>query len=127
MTENQIGDIIVELATRIHRKTGPGLLESIYEVILMHELRQLKLDVKQQIRIPIVYDRLRFTEGFRADLVVENKVIIELKCVEAINNAHKKQLLTYLRLTGLQLGYLLNFNLPLMKDGIYRTVNNLQE
>ena len=125
MTENEIGDIVVEVATRIHRKTGPGLLESVYEVLLGHELQRSGLKIARQAKIPIQYDAIRFEEGFRADLIIEDKVIIELKSVSSINDAHKKQLLTYLRLTGIRLGYLLNFNESLMKHGIHRTVNNL--
>lgn len=126
MTENEIGDIVVEVATLIHRKTGPGLLESVYEVLLGHELQRSGLQIERQVKIPILYDAIRFEEGFRADLIIEDKVIIELKGVSSINDAHKKQLLTYLRLTGLRLGYLLNFNDSLMKHGIHRTVNNLR-
>ena len=127
MEENEIGDCIVAAAIQIHRETGPGLLETVYEIILSHQLRQLGLDVKRQVAIPIEYRGLKFEEGFRADLVIENKVIVELKCVEKINNAHRKQLLTYLRLTGMHLGYLLNFSESLMKRGIFRTVNGLKE
>ena len=109
------------------RKLGPGLLEMVYEVILAHELQQRGLHVERQIPIGIKYQGLKFDEGFRADLIIENKVIVELKCVEKLNNAHKKQLLTYLRLTGMRLGYLLNFAEALMKDGITRSVNRLVE
>ena len=127
MKENQIGDRIVETATNIHRETGPGLLESVYEIILTHQLRECGLEVQRQVAVPIEYLGIKFSEGFRADLIIENKVIVELKCVEKINTAHKKQLLTYLRLTGMHLGYLLNFSAPLMKYGIHRTVNALAE
>ena len=115
MTENQIGKWIVDVAVQIHREMGPGLLERIYESILAYELRQRGLPVKRQLPIAIEYQGLKFDEGFWADLIVENKVIVELKCVEKLNNAHKKQLLTYLRLTGMKLGYLLNFSEALMK------------
>ena len=98
MEENKIGKYIVDTAVHIHRETGPGLLEIVYETILAHQLSQRGFDVKRQVAIPIEYRGLRFNEGFRADLIVENKVIVELKCVEKLNNAHKKQLLTYLRL-----------------------------
>ena len=127
MVENEIGTCIVDLAVQIHRETGPGLLETVYETILAHQLRQRGFQVQRQVTIPIEYRGLRFDEGFRADLIVENKVIVELKCVEKLNNAHKKQLLTYLGLTGLHLGYLLNFNESLMKDGSNRMVNRLVE
>jgi len=127
MIENEIGKNIVDIAVQIHRETGPGLLETVYEIIMVHQLRQRGLQVERQVAIPIEYRGIRFDEGFRADLIVENKVIVELKCVEKLNNAHKKQLLTYLRLTGMHLGYLLNFSESLMKNGINRTVNHLVE
>jgi GxxExxY protein len=106
MTENEIGAIIVDAAIRIHRELGPGLLESVYEVILAYELGQRGLSVTRQVPIPIRYKQMIFEEAFRADLVVESKVVVELKCLEQINEAHKKQLLTYLRLTGCKLGFL---------------------
>ena len=109
MNENEIGTYIVQAAVRLHRELGPGLLESVYEVLLAHRLRQEGLQVRRQVPIPIEFDGLRFEEGFRADLIVEGKVIVELKSVENVHPAHKKQVLTYLKLTGLRLGYLLNF------------------
>ena len=127
MQENVIGKSIIDLAVNIHRETGPGLLETVYEVILADQLQKQGFKVKRQVAIPIEYRGIRFEEGFRADLIVENKVIIELKCAEKLNNSHKKQLLTYLRLTGIHLGYLLNFSESLMKHGIHRTVNRLIE
>ena len=127
MLENEIGKYIVNTAIDIHQQTGPGLLEKVYEVILANQLHKQGLKVERQVAIPIDYDGIRFEEGFRADLVIENKVIIELKCVEKLNNAHKKQLLTYLRLSDMHLGYLLNFSESLMKHGIHRTVNRLVE
>jgi GxxExxY protein len=102
-------------------------LETVYEAVLAHELRRSGLRVDRQVSIPVAYERLRFDEGFRADLIVENKVIVELKCAEKLSNAHKKQLLTYLRLADKRLGYLLNFSEALMKHGITRTVNRLPE
>ena len=125
MDENAIGDIIVNEATLIHRQIGPGLLESVYETLLAEYLRRRSLLVRRQVRVPLKFDGLEFEEAFRADLIIEDKVILELKCVDSINNSHRKQLLTYLRLTGMRLGYLLNFNESLMKNGINRTVNNL--
>lgn len=125
MTENEIGTEIVEVATLIHKRLGSGLLESVYEIILADQLRNRQLLVKRQARIPIRFEGMTFEEAFRADLIVGNKVIVELKCIESINNAHRKQLLSYLRLTGMKLGYLLNFNEPMMKSGIHRIVNNL--
>ena len=127
MTENEIGKQIVDSAVQIHRELGPGLLENVYETILTHELRQRGLGVERQVSIAIEHQGLKFDEGFRADVIVENKVIVELRCVEKLNNAHRKQLLTYLRLSGMRLGYLLNFSQALMKDGITRTVNRLVE
>jgi GxxExxY protein len=127
MTENEIGKSIVDIAVQIHRELGPGLLESVYEIAMIHELRQRGYLVQRQVPIAIEYKGHKFDEGFRADIVVEKRVILELKCVEKLNNAHKKQLLTYLRLTGIRLGFLLNFSEELMKQGITRTVNRLVE
>jgi GxxExxY protein len=123
MGENEIGTLIVDSAVHLHRDLGPGLLESVYEVILATELRKRGLSVQRQVLIPIDYNGQRFDEGFRADLIVEGKVIVELKSVENVHPAHKKQVLTYLRLTGMKLGYLLNFGEALMKNGITRVVN----
>lgn len=123
MNENDIGTIIVDEAIHLHQALGPGLLESVYEVILARRLAKRGLNVQRQVPIPIEFEGDRFEEGFRADLIVEGKVLMELKSVEKLNNAHKKQLLTYLKLTGLKLGYLLNFGEELMKDGITRTIN----
>ena len=123
MTENEIGRIIVDCAVRLHKELGPGLLETVYEVILAHMLREAGLAVERQIPIPIMFKGLHFDEGFRADIVIEGKVIVELKSIEKITNAHKKQVLTHLKLTGFKLGYLLNFGEELMKNGITRTIN----
>lgn len=125
MEENEIGTEIVDAAVAIHRELGPGLLESVYEVVLAHELQRRGLAVERQVSVPVKFRGITFNEGFRADLVVEAKVIVELKSVEQVANAHKKQLQTYLRMTGCKLGYLLNFGASLMKDGIYRAVNGL--
>ncbi len=127
MTENEIGTIVVDAAVKVHMALGPGLLESVYEIVLAHELSKRGLHVERQIPIPIQYDRIKFDEGFRADIIVEKKVVLELKSVEKITPAHKKQIQTYLRLTGCRLGYLLNFGAALMKQGITRAVNNLEE
>mgnify|MGYP001826585136 CR=1 FL=1 len=127
MTENEIGKSVVDGAVQIHRELGPGLLESVYEITLAHELWQRGLRVERQCPVAIEYRGHKFDEGFRADLIIERKVIVELKCVEKLNNAHKKQLLTYMRLTGIRLGFLLNFSEILMKNGIVRTVNRLTE
>jgi GxxExxY protein len=125
MDENEIGTIIVDTAFYIHKKLGPGLLENIYEVVLMKLLSKKGLHVQRQTAIPIIFEGEYFDEGFRADLIVEGKVIIELKSVEKTNPAHKKQLLTYLKLSNTKLGYLLNFGTELMKEGIERVVNGL--
>ena len=123
MTENEIGKIVVDCAVKLYMELGPGLLESVYEVLLAHRLEKHGLYVERQVNIPIQYDGVRFDEGFRADLIVEGKVLLELKSVERTSNAHKKQVLTYLKLTGIKLGYLLNFGESLMKDGIHRILN----
>jgi len=123
MNENEIARVVVDCAVRLHMALAPGLLESVYEVLLAHELQQAGLEVKRQVPIPIVFQGVRFDEGFRADLVVEGKVIIELKSVEGVSKAHKKQVLTYLKLTGMKLGFLLNFGESLMRDGIFRIIN----
>ena len=123
MTENEIGNIVVDCAVKLHIELGPGLLESVYEVIFAQMLREAGLRVERQVPIPIVFHGLRFEEGFRADIVVENKVILELKSIECVSKAHKKQVLTYLKLTGYKLGYLLNFGEELMKNGIHRVLN----
>jgi GxxExxY protein len=127
MNENEIGRVVVDAAIAIHRELGPGLLETAYEAILARELMDRGLAVERQVPVPIQFRGIRFEEGFRADLIVAGKVILELKSVETVNNAHKKQLLTYLKLTGMKLGFLLNFGEALMKNGITRTVNQLPE
>jgi GxxExxY protein len=123
MTENEIGKIIVDCAVRLHMELGPGLLESVYETLLVHLLQEAGLNVERQVPIPIRFHGIQFDEGFRADVIVEDKVILELKSIESVSNAHKKQVLTYLKLTGKKLGYLLNFGAALMKDGIIRVLN----
>jgi GxxExxY protein len=127
MNENDIGTIVVDAAIQVHRALGPGLLESVYEIVLAHELQQRGLQAERQVPIPIVYRGLHFDEGFRADIMVNQKVVLELKSVEHVTPAHKKQIQTYLRLTGCKLGYLLNFGEALMKKGITRAVNGLEE
>lgn len=126
-TENAIGKIIVETAFEIHQRMGTGLLESVYEIVLCERLRQRGLQVERQVPVPIEFDGIRIETGFRADLLVENKVIIELKSLEFLNNAHKKQLLTYLKLSERKLGYLINFGDPYFKNALIRTVNGLDE
>jgi GxxExxY protein len=125
MSENEIAKIIVDCCYRIHKKFGPGLLESAYEKLLAHELHKSELKFEKQKSIPIKHDNIILETGFRADLIVENKVIIELKSVEELSSLHKKQLLTYLKITNLKLGLLINFNSELIKRGIIRIVNNL--
>jgi len=127
MTENEIAREIVDVAFKVHRNLGPGLLESVYEAVMAYELRKRNLGAERQRPIPIVYEALQFDEGFRADLVVEDKVIVELKSIETVLPKHKKQLLTYLRLNDKRLGLLINFDEALIKDGITRIVNGLQE
>jgi len=127
MIENEIGTMVVAAAIAVHRELGPGLLESVYETALGHELAERGLRVTRQKAIPIQYRGIIFDEGFRADLIVDDRVILELKSVENVTGAHRKQSQTYLRLTGCKLGYLLNFGAALMKDGITRTVNGLEE
>ena len=122
---NLISGKIVDAAFHIHSALGPGLLESVYEVILARELEKRGLQVERQKPVPIVFDGLRFDEGFRADLIVENCVVVELKSVEEIARVHAKQLLTYLRLLDFRLGLLINFGAPVIKDGIRRIVNKL--
>ena len=125
MTENELSKIIVNVAFKIHTKLGPGLLESVYEEIMFYELQGLGLQVDRQKGIPVIWNEKKMDLGFRADLIIENKVIIELKSVEVLAPVHPKQLLTYLKITGIKLGLLINFNEVLIKDGITRIVNNL--
>ena len=127
MTENEIGTIVIEAAIAVHRELGPGLLETVYEVILARDLVDRGLKVDRQVPVAITYKGIRFDEGFRADLIVEGKLILELKSVERVSAAHKEQVQTYLRLTGCKLGYLLNFGEDVMKTGITRCVNGLEE
>ena len=125
MTENEIATPVVDAAFNIHTKLGPGLLESVYEVILAHELQKRGLRVVRQKPIPIIYEGVKFDEGFRADLIVEDKVLVELKSIETIMSVHKKQVLTHLRLMNLKLGRLINFGDEFIKNGISRIVNGL--
>ena len=127
MTENEVGTIVVDCSVKLHKELGPGLLESVYEILLAHRLQQRGLRVERQVSIPFVFDGIQFDEGFRADIVVEGKVLLELKSVEHTAKAHKKQTLTYLKLSGLKLGYLLNFGEKLMLDGLERIANGLDE
>jgi len=125
MNENEIGTIIVDTAIYLHKNLGPGLLENVYETVLLRLLSKKGLLVQRQVSVPVVFEGEHFDEGFRIDLFVEGKVIVELKSVEKITPAHKKQLITYLKLTNTKLGYIINFGSELMKDGIERIVNGL--
>ena len=127
MHENDIAKTIVDAAYKVHRALGPGLLESVYEAVLAHEVEAAGHAVERQKAIPIQYNDLAFEEGFRADLIVGESVIVELKSVEKVSPVHKKQLLTYLRLADKRLGLLINFGANMIKDGIFRVVNGLQE
>lgn len=127
MTENELAKIIVDATFKIHVALGPGLLESVYHHALTYELKKRGLSVKIEVPIPVLYDGVNLGEGFRADIIVEDKVIVELKSVETIASVHKKQLLTYLRLADKRLGLLINFGAPLIKHGITRIVNGLEE
>lgn len=122
--EDYIASVVVDMCIKLHTALGPGLLESVYERVLAYELEQKGFSVVRQAPIPIVFNGMNFEEGFRADLLVNNLLIIELKSVEKILPVHKKQVLTYLRLTGLRLGLLVNFGEELMKTGIHRVINN---
>ena len=125
MNENELSKIIVDVAFKIHTQLGPRLLESVYEEIMFFELTKRGLLVERQKGIPVIWENLKMDLGFRADLIVEKKVIIELKSVETIALVHPKQLLTYLRITNVKLGLLINFNETLIKNGITRIVNNI--
>lgn len=127
MTENEIAKIVVDVAYHIHVKLGPGLLESVYQAVMLHELKKRGLEVAGEVEVPVEWDGLCIEVGFRADIIVQDKVVIELKSVEHSIPVHKKQLLTYLRLTGCRLGLLINFGESLIKDGITRVVNGLRE
>jgi GxxExxY protein len=125
MNENEIGDIVLSGAMKVHSALGPGLLESAYETCLVHEIVKRGLNVKRQAPQPVIYDGLKLDAGYKLDLLVNNCVIVELKAVEKLLPIHVAQLLSYLKLSGCSLGYLLNFNVVHMKDGIKRIVNKL--
>jgi len=125
MRENEISKIVFELCLMIHKKYGPGLFESVYEEIICFELHKLDISFTRQQGIPLIHEDIKMDVGFRADVIIENKVILELKSVEVLSPLHHKQLLTYLKLTDLKLGLLINFNVSLLKDGIHRIANKL--
>jgi iron complex transport system substrate-binding protein len=127
MKENEVTSVIIAASLKIHRDLGPGLLESVYEMVLTRELARRGLAVECQKSIPIIYDGQEFPDPFRADLLVASSILVELKSVEALQPVHSKQLLTYLRLARLKVGLLINFNVPLLKDGINRIVNGFTE
>ena len=120
--EEKIGKGIVEAAFRVHKELGPGLLEKVYEVCFSHELKKMGFDVQRQVDIPIAYDGIKFDEGLRLDVLIENMVISELKAVDQVNPVWEAQIISHLKLTGLRLGYLINFNVPLIKQGIRRFI-----
>ena len=124
MEINEITSIIIEECIKIHSDLGPGLFESVYEEILYYRLTKRGIHVQKQAAIPVFYEEVKMDVGFRADLIVDNRVIVEIKSIEAIAPVHHKQVLTYLKLTGLKVGLLINFNEALLKDGIKRIVNN---
>jgi GxxExxY protein len=125
MTENEIGEAIIGAAMKVHSALGPGLLESAYGLCLAHEIERKGLAVRRQVSIPIRYEGLVIDNGYRIDLLVDSRVVVELKAIEALLPVHRAQLLSYLRLGDFKLGYLLNFNVAHMRDGIARIVNGL--
>jgi GxxExxY protein len=125
MTENELSSVIIASALKIHRKLGPGLLESAYQECLLYELKNQGLIVQKEKPMPIYYDEVYLDHGYRIDLLVDDKVVVEIKTVEAITDVHLAQVLTYIRLGDYKLGLLLNFNVKLLKEGIRRIVNNL--
>ncbi len=127
MTHNEISSIIISTAIDIHRKLGPGLLESVYLAVLEYELKKRGLAVQKEVPVPVQWDNLRLEIGFRADLIVQGMVLIELKSVEQVAAVHKKQVLTYIKLTDLRLGLLVNFGVELLKHGIHRIINGTIE
>ncbi len=125
MHENEISGVIIDFSLKVHRALGPGMLESVYQAALAYELRKHGLNVVTDQPIPVIYEDVKLEVGFRADLIVESKVIVKVKSIEAVAPVHSKILLTYLRLTEKKLGLLINFNVVLIKDGIKRVVDNL--
>ena len=125
VTENEIGEAILGAAMKVHSAVGPGLLESVYETCLTHELEKQGHDIRRQVSLPVEYDGKRIDAGFRPDILVADKVLVEVKSVERMAPIHTAQILTYLRLSRYKLGYLLNFNVVHMRDGIKRVVNGL--
>ncbi|MBX3242334.1 MAG: GxxExxY protein [Chitinophagaceae bacterium] len=125
MTENEISYKLIGISLELHRNIGPGLLESAYEAALAYDLREAGFDVRQQVPMPFVYKEIRQDVGYRIDIIIENKILVEVKSVEKLAPVHFAQTLTYLKLSGLKLGMLINFNTKILKEGIHRLVNNL--
>ena len=125
MTENELSDKIIGCAIQVHKSLGPGLLESAYLECLWYELKEIGLKVEKQKPLPLIYKEVKLDVGYRLDLLVEDKVVIELKSVEALNDVHVAQVITYLKLSGCKLGLLMNFNVLRLVDGLKRLVNNL--
>jgi len=125
MTENELSNIVTGEAIFVHQQLGPGLLESVYEACLIHRLIKQNLMVERQKPIPLIFEEIKLECGFRCDILIQQKLIVEVKAVEALNDIHMAQVLTYLKLTGVKLGLLMNFNVLRLKDGLRRVVNNL--
>ena len=125
MTENEIATLALDIAFKIHRKYGPGLFESVYEEVFCYEWSKTGIPYKRQQGIPLIHDQIKLEVGFRADVIIENKIIIEIKSIESLTDIHFKQLLTYLKLSDIRLGLLINFNVVLLKTGIHRIANKL--
>ena len=123
MTENEISKIVFESALKVHKVLGPGLLESAYEECLFYELKKSNLKVEKQKALPLIYEEVKLDVGYRIDMIIENKFIVEVKSVEALTDVHLAQLLTYLRLSDCRLGFLINFNVKLLKEGVRRVIN----
>jgi GxxExxY protein len=125
MIENELSRVVFDCALKVHQTLGPGLLESAYEECLFYELKKTGLEIKKQKPLPLIYEEVKLDVGYRLDIIIENKLILEIKSVDALNDIHFAQLLTYLKLTNCKLGLLINFNVVLIKNGIKRVVNNL--
>ncbi|KQO34477.1 GxxExxY protein [Flavobacterium sp. Leaf82] len=125
MSENELSRIVFNCALKVHQTLGPGLLESAYEECLFYELKNTGLEIEKQKSLPLIYEKVKLDIGYRLDIIIENKLILEIKSVDALNEIHFAQLLTYLKLTNCKLGLLINFNVVLIKNGIRRVVNNL--
>ena len=125
MTENEISKIVFDCALKVHKSLGPGLLESAYEECLYYELKKFDIIVQKQKPLPLIYEDVKLEIGYRVDLIIDNKVILEIKSVDSLNDIHLAQILTYLKLSDCKLGMLINFNVVLIKNGIKRVVNNL--